>query len=65
VDYKLHTMLDTDPFQAIGQFSDEHHNDLICIMYRKHNILDSLLKPSVSRKIISHMDKPILALKHI
>ena len=64
VDFKIHTLIDVDPYLAIGSFSEEHHHDLICIMYRKHGLLESILKQSVAKKMLSKLDKPILALKH-
>ena len=64
VDYKLHTVLDSDAYEAIVRFSDEHHSDIICIMYRKHTTLERLLKQSISKKVITNLTKPILTLKH-
>ena len=64
IDFELHTVLDTDTYGALGKFSDKHHSDLICIMYRKHGILEKMLKRSVSKQMFSNMDRPILALKH-
>ena len=64
VDYELHTILNKDATSAIGQFSEDHSNDLICIINRRHGILEKLLRPSVTKKIISGMARPILVLKH-
>lgn len=63
VDFELHTIINKDATAAIGQFSEDHHNDLICIINRRHGILEKLLRPSVTKKIISGMARPILVLK--
>jgi len=64
VDVELHTLFDTDTFAALGKFTEQHGNDLICIMYRKHGMLEKMLKKSISKQLFSHLDQPILALKH-
>jgi len=64
IDFKLHAVLNADTFQAIDQFSAEHQIDLICIMYRKHSVLEKLLRSGITKKIFTQIGKPILALKH-
>lgn len=62
-EYKLHTAYESDIFMAIDNFANEHHNDLICLMYRKHNAFERLLKQSVSKKMITKLTRPLLVLK--
>lgn len=62
--YDLHTVVDNDIQLAIGKFSEEHNNDFICIIYRKHGFIETVFKPGVSKKIINKTQKPILALKY-
>ncbi len=63
LDFSYHALLDSDTYNAIEHFSHDHENDLVCIIYRKHGILERLLKPSVSKKVLSRSNRPILALK--
>ena len=63
LNFSLHTLLESDTFNAIEHFSHDHENDLVCIIYRKHGVLERLLKPSVSKKVLTKSGRPILALK--
>ena len=60
----FHALEGSEVFTSIRQFTDSHHSDLVCILYREHSFLERLLKDSVSEQLVSDLNWPLLTLKH-
>ena len=63
--FELHAVESREVFKSIRDFTEEHHSELVCILYRKHNLLERVLRESVSQQIISDLRWPLLTLKHL
>ena len=61
---EFHALEGAEVFTSIKQFTDSHHSDLVCILYREHSFLERLLKDSVSEQMVSDLNWPLLTLKH-
>ncbi|HAW53251.1 MAG TPA: hypothetical protein DCX54_13135 [Flavobacteriales bacterium] len=61
---EMHALESREVFKSIVEFTEEHHSDLVCILYRKHNLLERVLRESVSEQIMADLRWPLLTLKH-
>ena len=62
--FEMHALESREVFKSIVDFTEEHHFDLVCILYRKHNLVERVLRESVSEQIMSDLRWPLLTLKH-
>lgn len=53
---------DKDPAQGINHYVQEHKLDLLAIIPRKHNALESLFHKSVCKYLTSHTTVPLISL---
>ncbi|MDN5205052.1 universal stress protein [Fulvivirgaceae bacterium BMA10] len=58
--FSYHDIANEDIVEGINRYIQSHEIDLLSVMPRKHRIIEKILKPSVSKKIVQHTHLPML-----
>ncbi len=60
--HSYHEIKHQSPEQGITEYIDQHKIDLISMIPRRHTVLETLFKGSLTKKMVSHLQIPILVL---
>ncbi len=61
-DPEIHFIINNNIEEAINDYTEQHHEDLILVISRKHSFWESLIHKSKSRQIALHPNTPVLAI---
>lgn len=65
VKHSYHEIQHGSPEQGIAEYIEEHKIDLLSMIPRKHNWLEKIVKGSLTKKILSHPQIPVLVLHDV